>query len=540
MAQRAPWGFVPRRRRQSAAAAWRVAGAAVYFILAGLAFPAPALAQYGGQPGAFLNFGVGARALAMGGAFTAVSDDASAAFWNPSGLAQLQRKEATAMDASLYEGASLLYLGYAQPTKNSGTFGVDVAQLSASGFEAVNAVFNANGTATSITSGGSFSNTQQAMALSWGKAVTDKTNFGATLDYLSNSLDGSVSHFETVDLGMMRRFGFYNLGLDFQNVFEEATGGTSDRLPPIINLGNAVNLFHNRLTVSADLNENLTGGNDIRFGGEYWVAKWFAARFGLMGLPSIQETDFGFGFKFSGLMLDFAEGLQSSLGASTRVSLTFRFGESTLSQTRGLVQNFLRQGFDAFRRGDFALAGQKFRQALQADPTNQKAKLLLARLMAVTDYVPQAMGSQEYQLFTRKGAIAYVQGVDIHAAINDLRYAYNKNPKDEKLLGLLNMVEKEAGVEITRRVEGPGIFTWVDQKVYDTRQAVYQGQYSLAVRRAQDILDIEPNNVTALEMMGSAFYMMNDKEKAMAVWKKVLELDPNNKEVRQFMESVRK
>ncbi len=518
---------------------WRVAVAASYFIFALLASSRPAFAQTGGQPGAFLNFGVGARALGMGGAFYAISDDASAAFWNPAGLAQLQRKEATAMDAALYAQSSLLYLGYAQPTKNSGTFGVDVAQLSASGFEAVNAAFDSNGTATSITSGGTFSATQQALALAWGKAVTDKTNFGATLDYLSRNLDGSSDHFATVNLGMMRRFGLYNLGVDFQNVFEEGAGDTADKLPPILNIGNAVHLFHDKLTLGLDLNEYLTGGNDIRFGGEYWVAHWFAARFGLMGLPGIQETDFGFGFRFSNLMIDIAEGLQT-LGASTRASLTFRFGESTANMTKGAVQNFLRQGFDAFSRGDFALAGQKFRQALQADPSNQKVKALLARLMAVTDFVPQAMGSQEYQLFTRKGAIAYVQGIDIHAAINDLRYAYNKNPKDEKLLGLLNMVEKEAAVEITRRVEGPGIFTWVDQKVYDARQAVYQGQYSLAVRRAQDILDIEPNNVTALEMMGSAFYMMNDKEKAMAVWKKVLELDPNNKEVRQFMDSVRK
>lgn len=36
--------------------------------------------------GAFMENGAGARALAMGGAFTAVADDPSATFWNPAGL----------------------------------------------------------------------------------------------------------------------------------------------------------------------------------------------------------------------------------------------------------------------------------------------------------------------------------------------------------------------------------------------------------------------------------------------------------------------
>ena len=38
-------------------------------------------------------FGVGARAMGMGGAFVAVADDYSALFWNPAGLAQIHRLE---------------------------------------------------------------------------------------------------------------------------------------------------------------------------------------------------------------------------------------------------------------------------------------------------------------------------------------------------------------------------------------------------------------------------------------------------------------
>ena len=40
------------------------------------------------------NFaGVGVRAMGMGGAFVGVADDFTAMYWNPAGLAQMQRRE---------------------------------------------------------------------------------------------------------------------------------------------------------------------------------------------------------------------------------------------------------------------------------------------------------------------------------------------------------------------------------------------------------------------------------------------------------------
>jgi len=50
-------------------------------------------------PSSFNPVGSGARALGMGGAFIAVADDATAASWNPGGLVQLQRPEASVVYA---------------------------------------------------------------------------------------------------------------------------------------------------------------------------------------------------------------------------------------------------------------------------------------------------------------------------------------------------------------------------------------------------------------------------------------------------------
>ncbi len=41
----------------------------------------------------FLKLGVGAKPVAMGGAFCAVADESSAIYWNPAGLAFLKDRE---------------------------------------------------------------------------------------------------------------------------------------------------------------------------------------------------------------------------------------------------------------------------------------------------------------------------------------------------------------------------------------------------------------------------------------------------------------
>jgi len=58
-----------------------------------LVLSAVAMADGIGAFSAFKN-GVGARALAMGGAFVAVANDATAACWNPAGLAMSERHAA--------------------------------------------------------------------------------------------------------------------------------------------------------------------------------------------------------------------------------------------------------------------------------------------------------------------------------------------------------------------------------------------------------------------------------------------------------------
>jgi hypothetical protein len=75
-----------------------------------------------------LRMGVGARALAMGGAHVAAADDATAGYWNPAGLADIECVSFTAMYAAgMTYDRTYNYFGFGwTPSKvtNYGTFGI--------------------------------------------------------------------------------------------------------------------------------------------------------------------------------------------------------------------------------------------------------------------------------------------------------------------------------------------------------------------------------------------------------------------------------
>jgi hypothetical protein len=76
------------------------------------------------QPDAQIE--VGTRAIGMGGAFSAVADDATANFWNPAGLPLLQRQELTSSYSDLFGlGIGNSYLGYSFPITDNQALGVD-------------------------------------------------------------------------------------------------------------------------------------------------------------------------------------------------------------------------------------------------------------------------------------------------------------------------------------------------------------------------------------------------------------------------------
>ena len=80
-------------------------------------------ASMAGTSGAqFLKLGAGARAAGMSDAFTAIADDAFAAYYNPAGLARMDRPQLGGAHSAMFQSVSYQSLSFVVP------FGRDVGR----------------------------------------------------------------------------------------------------------------------------------------------------------------------------------------------------------------------------------------------------------------------------------------------------------------------------------------------------------------------------------------------------------------------------
>lgn len=498
----------------------------------------------GGQPGQFLSWGAGARAFGMGSAFFAVSDDASATYWNPAGLTQLDRKEVTALHVNLFADTSYDFISYVHPTPKLGVFGVNLTRLYSGGFEKVNITFDSNREdIINIENQGTFEDVQMALTGAYGKKIREDISIGASMKYITHTLDSSTNGFITFDTTALvdgAHHGYADLRLAFgiQNLLSSKFGDTDDKLPLIFRFGASQAFMRKKLLVDFDINKNMAANMEWHIGTEYWIVNFAALRIGFQGEKGIRETTAGFGVKYKDYGFDYAFALHD-LGMSHRVGGSWRFGPSVTQNREILVRRYLQEGMEAYRQGNFLLSFNRLEAALDIDPANAEIKKMSNRMQLVLGYLQTATGETEEMVSLRKGVAGYLESDD-KTAINAMRYAYYKNPKNMKLLALLNRIEKEAGLQLTDAYKEDMVgFTIIDQKVYDARQAIIEGKYDQALIKCQEILNLEPNNITAMEIMGSAFFMMDQPDKARQAWMKVLELDPTNKVIPQFINQLK-
>lgn len=133
---------------------------------------------------------------------------------------------------------------------------------------------------------------------------------------------------------------------------------------------------------------------------------------------------------------------------------------------------------------------------------------------------------------TRLAVTRYLEN-DPKRSLNALMYAVEKKVERPELIRIQRLIEKNHP-EIEMPHLSPGIFL-VDYKLQATLEAIYDGRYLTAIAECSDVLDLEPNNVLALTRLGSAYYAMNEHEKAKKIWTRALQLDSNNVVLKKFL-----
>lgn len=516
----------------------------VLLISALFSSPLPVFAA--GEPGAFLQWGAGARSLGMGRAFLAVSDDASATYWNPAGMVQMDRKQFMGLQANLFEGTAFSFFSYVHPTPKAGVWGINMTRLSSAGFEKVKVTLDPtstpdNPTFLTVEDLGSYEVSQQALTFAYGKQVTNKLSLGFSLKRITNTLDTFSQSFSSVDASIFSKLSSnYRVGLAVRNAVTQQPNNSNDRLPLIFRVGNAYSLMNNRIILAADLNSSQQSGFGWNLGTEYWASRKMAFRLGLENRDgAIAETTAGFGFGLGSMNLDVAFGL-NELGMSQRFSLAWKFGKSNVSGRGDEVRRLIKAGESAFTKGNYAQAVNKLEAALSVDPSNKDLQAMVTKMNAIAGAVPAATGDGEIDRLVRQGVSAFVAG-DLATAYDALRTAYEKNPSNQSLLNFTNRVARQAGqplVEPPRDSSMATRWTLVDQKLHDALTAIYEGRYDVAIGKCEQVLRIDPSNVTAIGRMGAAFFLLGEKDKAITLWKRALELEPNNQTAIDYLRQL--
>ncbi len=143
----------------------------------------------------FLKIGQGARASAMGGAFTAVADDSTAVFWNPAGLAQINRVEAQFTHNEWISDFRQEYFGVVLPF--SGGWGIAWSLIDLGDFAGVDANNNPTGNTLTIN--------DQLLMIGYGRGFFDDTLLvGVSAKTVKEDLDDGISGKTTsFDLGVI-------------------------------------------------------------------------------------------------------------------------------------------------------------------------------------------------------------------------------------------------------------------------------------------------------------------------------------------------
>ena len=311
--------------------------------------PARATDKYAAE---FLRVGAGARALGMGGAFLAVSDDATAGYWNPAGLNYLTHKSVLYMHSEEQHsqvhydfvgvalpqggdegkrsalGLSLVRLGVDDipVTPEIGDLRPGVDFEDGDGDPSTNLPSENNGTWDSgerlflsefdLKSANDF-----AGLFSYSKDFSTKFTMGGTVKVLYRSLVGHSAWGAGLDLGTM-----YNLkpnvslalvAKDLTSTLVSWDTGRSEHVAPSLSFGgqftHAFSVDH-VVTVAADVRTDFEGrrtdsnfgseslGGELHGGLEYWFHNALAARAGVDG----RDLTFGAGLRNKGLGIDFA------------------------------------------------------------------------------------------------------------------------------------------------------------------------------------------------------------------------------------------
>ena len=307
------------------------------------------IAKYAGE---FISLGVGARALAMGGAFVALANDVTAGYWNPAALSRIDYPEFILMHDS--EFGSLVnndYAAVAIPVGTSTSLGLSIIRVGVDDIaDTRNAGVDANGNITydpaqftrvdpgRVTY---FNAADWALYFTYSHRQSEIFSYGANVKLIRRDL----AEYSAMGIGFDIGFWYHPyedlaFGANLQDITTTLVAwntGRNELISPTVKLGSAyfIDLLGGRIAPAADVDvrfENRRSASmahvgpvsfDFHGGMEYAFRNLIALR---AGYSDVKQLTLGAGVHFPKLNIDYSFarfGGAESLDNTHRISIMF-------------------------------------------------------------------------------------------------------------------------------------------------------------------------------------------------------------------------
>ena len=304
-------------------------------MLPDLAGAAQIFEKVGTFDGQFLKIGIGARAAAMGGAFVAVADDASALYWNAAGIARIDadRSQLQFNHAIWPADMKFTQLGYVFHTKRiPGAIGVSLRSLYMNPMVETTA-YQPDPT---VGTGQTFDAGYMAAGLTYARSFTDKFSAGITANFIHEGLADLSQNTYAFDLGTLYDVGTMGMriGMAISSMGTDVTFiERVARLPSVFRIGTSATLLQTadqRLIGSFEFSHPPDNSERLNVGAEYGFHNYVFLRGGYNVNYDAEGVAGGMGFRFpvsfAGTAdFDYAYTDMKALGSAHRFSLKFAF-----------------------------------------------------------------------------------------------------------------------------------------------------------------------------------------------------------------------